>query len=67
MKQNRLLDAAHKTFTFGLFSLTMGLGYFTVYESGGIVHRRVTGTTRAGGAITEKSTADDVAQSVTKK
>ena len=67
MKQNRLLDAAHKTFTFGLFSLTAGLAYFTLYESGGIINRRITGTTRGGVSIAEKSSTEELTKSVTKK
>lgn len=38
-----LLDIVHKSAALGLFSVTLGLAYFTVYESVGIVSRRITG------------------------
>ena len=34
-------DVVHRTITFGLFTVTMGLAYFTAYESAGIIQRRV--------------------------
>jgi hypothetical protein len=40
---NRFLDIVHKTSALGLISVTLGLAYFTGYESVGIVSRRITG------------------------
>ena len=34
-------DVVHRSVTLGLFGITVGLAYFTVYESAGIVQRRV--------------------------
>ena len=41
--QKPFLDIIHKSATLGLFSVTLGLAYFTGYESIGIVSRRITG------------------------
>ncbi len=42
-RPNLFLDIIHKSSALGLISVTLGLAYFTGYESVGIVSRRITG------------------------